>query len=142
MSSDELKDTWRTLFGTDPPAYNKPYLVKRLAYRLQELKHGGLSEAARDKMKAVLKEGDFDGNGRPPGPRKRDGTTPVTGTRLVREWNGRRYEVTVAGEGFEYEGKLYRSLTGVTKAITGAHWNGPAFFGLRRKPSAKGGAAR
>ncbi|MHC4253193.1 MAG: DUF2924 domain-containing protein, partial [Planctomycetota bacterium] len=140
--SDEMKDTWRTLSGTDPPAYNKPYLVKRLAYRLQELKHGGLSEAARDKMKAVLKEGDFDGDGRPPGPRKRDCTTPVAGTRLVREWNGRRYEVTVAGEGFEYEGKLYRSLTGVTKAITGAHWNGPAFFGLRRKPSAKGGAAR
>jgi hypothetical protein len=49
----------------------------------------------------------------------------------VREWNGRRYEVTVASGGFVFEGRRYRSLTAITKAITGTHWNGRAFFGLR-----------
>jgi hypothetical protein len=55
----------------------------------------------------------------------------LAGTRLVREWNGRRYEVTVVPGGFVFEGRRYRSLTAITKAITGTHWNGRAFFGLR-----------
>ena len=63
--------------------------------------------------------------------------TPVIGTRLIREWNGGRYEVTVVHDGFEFQGKTYRSLTAITKTITGTHWNGPAFFGLRRNGNAK-----
>jgi hypothetical protein len=56
---------------------------------------------------------------------------PVAGTRLVREWNGRTYEVTVVYGGFEYDGRRYRSLTAIATAITGTHWNGRAFFGLK-----------
>jgi hypothetical protein len=64
--------------------------------------------------------------------RKRKVGVPVVGTRLVREWNGRTYEVTVVYGGFEYEGRRYRSLTAIATAITGTHWNGRAFFGLKK----------
>jgi hypothetical protein len=63
---------------------------------------------------------------------------PVEGTRLVREWNGERHEVTVVAGGFEYGGRRYRSLTAVATAITGAHWSGPAFFGLRSAKQKEG----
>ena len=59
-----------------------------------------------------------------------------TGTRLVREWNGRTHTVTVQEEGFTYAGRSYRSLTAIAREITGAHWSGPRFFGLARRPIA------
>ena len=133
LSSDQLKERWQALFGSDPPAYNKPYLIKRLAYRIQELAYGGLSEPAKAQLRDALD--DEDGSGIPGRRKHRRGTPgmPVIGTRLVREWRGNRYEVTVATGGFEFEGRKYRSLSAITKAITGTHWNGPGFFGLRQK---------
>lgn len=62
--------------------------------------------------------------------RGREDSLPVAGTRLVREWNGGLYEVTVTLNGFEYDGRLYRSLSAIAKAITGTHWNGKLFFGV------------
>ena len=58
---------------------------------------------------------------------------PKTGTRYVREHNGKLHEVTVLDDAFEYEGQGYRSLTEIAKAITGTKWSGPVFFGLKRK---------
>jgi len=128
---DQLKARWRELYGTEPPPYNKPHLVRRLAYRVQELAYGGLSETAQ----ALLAEGSaaVDANLGQQRRRARKQNLPVPGTRLVREWNGKRYEVTVVEGGFEYAGKPYRSLSAVTNAITGTHWNGPDFFGLRKR---------
>ena len=63
---------------------------------------------------------------------------PIPGTRLVREWQGKRHEVIVLPEGFDYEGRPYRSLTAVARHITGGSWNGLVFFGLRRPARAKG----
>jgi hypothetical protein len=54
---------------------------------------------------------------------------------LVREWRGRAHTVVVTEDGFEYAGKAFPSLTKIAHAITGAHWSGPRFFGLLRKPS-------
>jgi hypothetical protein len=93
-----------------------------------------LSEATRQRMTKALEQAGLDelggaGTGRKPAGQGHN--LPVAGTRLVREWNGGRYEVTVVSGGFEYAGRRYRSLTAITKAITGTHWNGPAFFGLR-----------
>ena len=135
MPHPELQSLWTTLYGTNPPAYNKVHLIKRLAYRIQELTYGSLSERAKAKMAAILDSSGLDENAGEPRKRrksaaKRNGT-PVAGTRLVREWNGRQYEVICVHVGYEYEGRLYRSLTAVTKAITGTHWNGRAFFGLQ-----------
>lgn len=130
LDSDQLKERWRALFGSDPPAYNKPYLIKRLAYRIQALAFGGLSEAAQAELRDALQE-DEGLPGRMQRRRRKPGI-PVVGTRLVREWQGNRYEVTVVSGGFEFEGRKYRSLSAITKAITGTHWNGPGFFGLRK----------
>ena len=132
LDSGQLKERWRTLYGSEPPAYNKSYLVKRLAYRIQELAFGGLSESAQAQLRDALDGDDADGMASRMHRRRRKDGMPVTGTRLVREWQGNRYEVTVVHGGFEFEGRKYRSLTAITKAITGTHWNGPGFFGLRK----------
>jgi hypothetical protein len=138
LPAAQLEDRWRALFGTDPPTYQRRFLVKRLAYRIQELAYGGLSEATRARMEEIAQEAGFDeeaslpGRGRRATGRKRD--LPVAGTRLVREWNGRRYEVTVTTTGLQFEGRPYRSLSAIANAITNGHWNGRVFFGLRDGP--------
>lgn len=144
LSYDELKERWAMLYGGTPPAYNRTFIIKRLAHRIQELAYGGLSEATQTKMREVLDTYGFDENGCDRTARQTQRKKmhrqdmPVSGTRLVRNWNGRRYEVIVVSGGFEYEGKKYRSLTAVTKAITGTHWNGRAFFGFRNDTAKKG----
>jgi len=135
LPAAQLEDRWRALFGTDPPAYQRRFLVKRLAYRLQELAYGGLSEAARTRMEEIAQEAGLDEEASLPGrgrrTHKRSRELPVAGTRLVRMWDDRRYEVTVTATGFEFEGRPYRSLSAIANAITGGHWNGRVFFGLR-----------
>ena len=133
MNHDQLKERWSILYGVEPPCYNRPFLIKRLAYRIQELAYGGLSQSAKERMKEVLEENGFNEmGGAPKTHAKLKKGMPIIGTRLVREWNEGRYEATVVKGGFEFEGRIYRSLTAITKAITGTHWNGPAFFGLRQ----------
>jgi hypothetical protein len=143
LSMEQLREQWRTLFGSEPPAYSSSFIKKRLAYRLQEIAFGGLSEEAKEKMKTILEENGYDELG---GKRVKKSSIksnlPIIGTRLIREWNDKRYEVTVVKEGFEFAGRKYRSLTAITKAITGTHWNGPAFFGLRSSGKSKSQEAR
>lgn len=145
LSHDQLCELWRTLYGKEPMASNRPYLIKRLAYRIQEIAYGGLSERAHKAMDDILAAHSFDENGGNLDSRrvekKRKVGVPVVGTRLVREWNGRTYEVTVVHGGFEYEGRRYRSLTAIATAITGTHWNGRAFFGLKKSHEKKGRGA-
>jgi len=140
LPMSELMERWRVLMGTDPPSYNRPFLLKRLIYRVQELAYGGLPMHAYQEMDRVLSEAGYDELGAAilpsqahrPSPTRNPGH-PIIGTRLVREWNGRQYEVLTTRDGFEFEGRPYKSLTAITKAITGTHWNGPRFFGLRCK---------
>ena len=137
LTYEELKERWATLYGGSPPAYNKTFIINRLAYRIQELAFGGVSDATRQRMRQILLANGFNETGcRLEGKRTATNSTnqplPVLGTKIGREWNGRRHEVTIVTGGFEYEGKRYRSLTAVTKAITGTHWNGRAFFGLNK----------
>jgi hypothetical protein len=134
----ELKRLWRELFGKDAPPYNRPYLVKRLAYRLQELCYGGLPDSAQFTMHVVLQDIGADelASPRPKGrntQHRRSTNSLVAGTRLIRDWQGTRHEVTVLPDGYEYAGRRYRSLSAIARAITGTQWNGPAFFGLRSK---------
>ena len=140
LSMAELTERWRVLMGTDPPSYNRPFLLKRLIYRVQELAYGGLPMSAYQEMDRALMEAGYDelgaaiipGNVKKLLPSRKPGH-PVIGMRLVREWNGRQYEVLTTRDGFEFEGRPYKSLTAITKAITGTHWNGPQFFGLRNR---------
>lgn len=143
LTYEQLRDLWQTLNGGQPPAYNRKYIISRLAYRIQEIAYGGLSDDARKKMQDILKESGLNADGcDSPSRRKQRATrqrqnAPITGTRFVREWNGRQCEVTAVHNGFEFEGRIYRSLTAVAKAITGTHWNGRIFFGLEKRKNVR-----
>lgn len=128
LGQEELKTKWRELFGAEPPAYRRGFLIKGLAYRIQELKHGGLSSEARSRIDELAEE---QGSGKKPTRRSQDGA-PIIGARLIREWQGVQHEATVVYGGYEYQGKKYKSLSAVARAITGTQWSGPLFFGLRR----------
>lgn len=107
LSAPGLKERWRELYGTEPPGYNRSFLIKRLAYRLQELRHGGLSEENHAKMKDILREAGLTEDGLTPGGgslAKRSQDRPIIGTRLVRMWRDSRHEVTAIQGGFEFEG--------------------------------------
>jgi hypothetical protein len=133
MDRQQLRERWWELMGKAAPSCNREYLIRRLAYRIQELTYGGLSERAKTMMTDILREAGYDEQELAPrqGQRKRT-ALPVVGTRLVREWNGERYEVTVTEQGYEFGGRSYASLSAIARAITGTQWNGPAFFGLRK----------
>ena len=134
---DSLREKWTALFGTEPPAYSRSFMERRLIHRLQEIQYGGLSNQTNERIKEIAAQNHLDEMAAPPRQALNRKGAPVIGTRLIREWNDQRYEVTVVHDGFEFLGKTYRSLTAITKAITGTHWNGPAFFGLRRNGNAK-----
>jgi Protein of unknown function (DUF2924) len=125
-SKAELRDMWRELFNRDPPISGRRYLEDRLAYRLQELHFGGLSDRARRKLDALIDQLE------PKAARRRDPGRPIAGTRLVREWHGVEHHVTVREQDFEYQGRPYGSLSAIAREITGTRWNGWLFFGLRQ----------
>lgn len=126
--TDELKRMWRDLFGTSLPPYNRAFLVKRLAYRIQELAFGGLSEETEERLDSLARDAVY---ADPARMRRRLVNRPVTGTRLMREWQGVEHHVTVLDNGFEYQGRRYKSLSVIARTITGTRWSGPRFFGLR-----------
>lgn len=142
LTHEELKAQYVTLYGSEPPVYNRAFIISRLAYRIQELTYGGLSNTARTRMRQVLQEHGYDERGikKESAGSKRSRPSadmPVLGTRLIREFKGVAHEVTVVPGGFEYRGKRYRSLTAATRAITGSHWNGQQFFGLDVKGNSR-----
>ena len=127
LSLDALRCEWRRLYRSEPPRISRDLLLRGIAYRRQELEHGGLGKTTRRKLKTLAKM--FRTTGRvSPDP----GLALKPGARLVREWHGRTHTVTVTEDGFEYAGTSYASLTKIAKKITGAHWSGPRFFGLVR----------
>lgn len=134
LSIAELAKRWQALMGTEVPHYNKDFLVKRLAYRLQELAYGGLSEHTKQRMCELLGEGDGQSatTRRKRARRTQAEKSLIVGTRLTRVWHGQLYEVLVLANGYEYAGHLYKTLSAVVKAITGQHASGPAFFGMKK----------
>jgi len=129
LSPAELRNEWRRLYRTQPPRLSRDLLVRAIAYRIQELRYGGLGKATRRKLAALMNAP------QPEGEIAREIAQKIrAGARLVREWNGRTHTVTVQEEGFTYAGRSYRSLTAIAREITGAHWSGPRFFGLARRP--------
>ena len=121
----ELKALWQELYGKPPPPFSRPYLISRLAYRIQELAHGGLKPATRARLDALAEGLD------PKAARKRAPARLIVGTRLCRAWHGVEHTVTVLADGFDWQGRRYQSLSAIARAITGTRWNGPLFFGLR-----------
>ena len=128
-----LKAQWRELFDSEPPPFNRRYLESRLAYRIQELAYGGLKPETVRRLERLGEE--LDGGDRKKS-RIRADLKPITGTRLIREWQGVEHVVTVTNEGFDWQGRPYRSLSAIARAITGTRWNGWVFFGLKNRRGA------
>jgi hypothetical protein len=127
-----LKAQWRDLFGTEPPGYNRKHLESRLAYRIQELAYGGLKPETVKRLEAL---GEQVADRSVTRKRTRHDATPIAGTRLIRDWQGVEHTVTVLTEGYEWQGRPYRSLSAAARAITGTRWNGLVFFGLKSQRS-------
>lgn len=125
-----LKDQWRELFDSEPPPFNRRYLESRLAYRIQELAYGGLKPETVRRLERLGEE--LDGGDRKKS-RIRADFHPIAGTRLIREWQGVEHVVTVTVDGFEWQGRPYKSLSAIARAITGTRWNGWVFFGLKSR---------
>lgn len=126
----DLKKMWRDLFDSEPPPYNRRFLESRLAYRIQELAFGGLKPETVKRLEALGKH--LDG-GNITLRRIRADQKPIAGTRLIREWQGVEHIVTVRDDGYEYQGRPYKSLSAIARAITGTRWNGWVFFGLKNQ---------
>ena len=128
----ELKKQWRDLFDSDPPPYNRRFLESRLAYRIQELVYGGLKPETIRRLERLGEE--LDGGDRTKSRKRADHSDrPITGTRLLREWKGVEQVVTVLADGYEWQGRPYKSLSAIARAITGTRWNGLIFFGLKNQ---------
>ncbi len=132
---DQLRDQWRELFECEPPGFNRKNLEARLAYRIQELALGGLSDETRERLEAI---GEREDGGLPHIRSRKHEERLVIGTRLIREWQGQEHVVTVTQNGFDWRGRPYKSLSAVARAITGTRWNGWIFFGLKRQGGSNG----
>jgi len=130
MSVNDLKAEWQTLFDAPAPNNSRGFLEGRLAYRIQELTYGGPDKQTRRLLDLLADEveGTLTRKAQIADPRN-----PVVGTKLIREWDGIVHTVTVLKEGFEWDGRRYKSLSAVARAITGTQWNGYRFFGLRER---------
>jgi hypothetical protein len=153
MTATELREKYLEVFGEETRSWNKNFLLKRIAWRMQAIEEGDLSERARQRAEDLANDADL----RVRMPRKmpereaaapertvvrtfcpaEDRRLPMPGAVITREYQGETISVTVLDKGFEYEGKVYRTLTAVAKAVTGAHWNGYHFFGLGKKGGRK-----
>lgn len=139
MTVSELATKYREVFGDESRSRNKPYLAKKIAWRIQELAEGGLSQRAKRRIEELAKDGPI--RQVPPrtkpvvpgGERERDPRLPRAGTLLTKTHGWREHVVKVLADAFEYRGKRYTSLSAVAKAITGTNWNGIVFFGLAKR---------
>jgi hypothetical protein len=123
----ELRQQWRSLYKTQaPPNFSRELLVRAVAYRMQELARGGLRPEPRRQLLRIAQQFKQTGEATI---RARPNLRP--GTRLMREWQGRTYDVLVLDDGFSWRGTGYRSLSAIARKITGTAWSGPLFFGLK-----------
>jgi hypothetical protein len=127
LNLGELRREWRTLYKTEAsPHLSRELLVRAVAYRMQEVTLGGLRPGRQRQLRQIAQQ--F----------KQTGAANISarpelkpGTRLVREWQGRTYEVLVLDDGFSWQDTHHRSLSALARKITGTPWSGPLFFGLK-----------
>jgi hypothetical protein len=123
-----LRGEWRKLKGQEPPRFSRDLMLRALAHAIQIEVFGDLRAGTIKKRAPPDSTTDGTSQGKEVRPQRLS-----AGARLVREWHGKTHSVEVLQEGFLFEGKIYRSLSEITRRITGSHWSGPRFFGLVKK---------
>lgn len=148
MTTKQLRERYAAVFGEPTAANNRPWLVRRIAWRLQADAEGGLTDRAKARAAELARDADL--RLTPPrekpaapaaghtvaGPVALDPRLPPPGSVLTRRYKGGVVQVRVLAEGFEYAGEVYASLSAVAKAVTGSHCNGFLFFRLTGKRGA------
>ncbi len=137
LSLLELRNRWKTLFGHPAPkSLRRNFLARAVAYQMQLEAYGGLSVATKRRLREIVstvRNGDANGA---------LGSNRIKpGIQMIRQWHDTTHTVTALAEGFEWNGRNYKSLSAVANAITGTNWNGYAFFGIKRAPSSNKNAA-
>jgi hypothetical protein len=124
LSHPELKARWNDLYDVScPPHMSRKFLLRAVAYRVQENAFGGLEKSTKRRLRKIAVDA-----GKPIKLRR---AKIKPGTRLLREWNGTVHEVIVLESAVQYRGEIWPSLSAVARGITGARWSGPRFFGLK-----------
>ena len=124
---DELQHEWRRLYRQHPPRrVSRDLLMLGVAWKIQEKAYGGLGAAIKRRLANLAQAMEQDGD------IARNRVAHLKpGAKLLREWQGKTHTVIVLEDGFEWEGKRWRSLSAIARTITGAHWSGPRFFGVK-----------
>ncbi len=127
-SITDLRERWKNLYSKEPLGHiGRSLMIRAIAYRLQEMAFGGLKPSTQrvlDRIGASRSEAALE-----PTPKRR----ASAGTVLIREWRGVSHRVTVLDHDVVYRGRRYKSLSEVARTITGTHWSGPLFFGLKSR---------
>ena len=131
LSLLELRQRWKMLFGHPAPkSLRRNFLARAVAYQMQVEAYGGLSVATKRRLREIasaVRTGDANAV---------LGSSRIKpGTQMIRQWQNITHTVTALADGFEWNGRTYKSLSAVANAITGTNWNGFAFFGIKRGPS-------
>ena len=142
LTVGQLRQRFAELFGEATPASNRTWLIKRIAWRLQALAEGDLSERARQFAREIATDADL----RLRAPKEcvgdqpavcvaraslqRDPRVPVPGTQLIKRYKNETLTVTVLEDGYQYGERVYKSLSAIARQVTGTQWNGYLFFGL------------
>ncbi|MCC7157649.1 MAG: DUF2924 domain-containing protein [Bryobacterales bacterium] len=150
MTVSQLRQKHAEVFGEETRSHHKQFLFRRIAWRIQALAEGDLSERARRRALEIANDADL----RVRAPKtafqqdvefsastavqqklgaQADPRVPAVGEEIAREYKGRHIVVKVRESGFEYEGKIYKSLSAVAREVTGTKWNGFLFFALEMR---------
>jgi Protein of unknown function (DUF2924) len=137
LSLAELRDRWKALYGNPAPqSLRRNFLARAIAYQMQVEAYGGLSNSTKRRLREIaeaVRRGNPDAAG--------VARKIKPGTQMIRQWQDTTHVVTVTAEGFEWDGKSYKSLSAIAKQITGTNWNGYVFFGIKRAPTTNKNAA-
>ena len=147
MTTAQLQLRYRELFGQTSHSNHKDYLFRRVAWRMQALAEGDLSERARQFAREIATDADLRLRApkecvgdQPPvcvarASRQRDPRVPVPGTQLIKRYKNETLTVTVLEDGYQYGERVYKSLSAIARQVTGTQWNGYVFFalGLRKE---------
>jgi hypothetical protein len=120
----ELKVLCEKMFDHVPAVSSREYMIAKIAYRIQELAYGGVDEVTKDKIQAAAREI------KSPKVVRCKKFTPMTGSKIIKEYKGNIIEVLVVLDGFSYAGEVYKSLSSIATKITGTKWNGLKFFNV------------